>query len=815
MPPPMTDYASWPSLDLANPPSLSVLPTPPPSPSAPHADWTAYPVLDEPQDQATLYVLASSEKMVDENGKDAGRHQHLMAARANAAAAALNGMPYGPEPPSPLLPALYTRTHPRRQSYRVSVDSAADQSVSTGSPYFDYSPTFSPRQSGLAPRPPSFPYNYDKSAVATATAAAATAAGAGGDATTYGRRPSRPGADGKTGARPMSWRKSDGSGVTREKSKSFSARARAFSVKFEDEVRGLASPAPVPDPDPDPLPPREKNAVRREPAPSVGGAGLSTTAGAAAAKEARKERGGVPTRHGSGSVPRSATVAVAVAPSPRRAFSSGPHDPSRPAGALARNSTSASARGPSYHRMSRSMSVATTTTTTTTTTTSPMAPREWAPDRSPLQKLELTLQGISKGEKRALVEEAELLAREASVARASRLLSAGIAEQLLGGGGGGGPGGRASRSSASSARPNHATAHQDEERMFIDPEAIGLGLGLGRSLSDAQKQKLLLRSATVQSRRRARHAAAAAAPAAENSEEDDGGLPSGADDDHAPRRTRSGRAGPTADPHQVPRRVHSQREARPRAMSDAALSPAPVASAPGRGSARRRVTADEAEDEDDQHPTVLLPFQRQRSTPPHGLSRPATRRARSSGHEPRSQSIRHAPEEEDEAEDEEDYDDDYSDDGPAPRSNRRHPPRRGKTFAALTGERAPQNRYMLNSPRRRPHHDEDDDEEDDDDDYDEDGSARSSHGTAASSAAAAPAAGTRHAVVGLGVLGAAPPNDADADADGDREGGGAGDGYGDGYGDGDGVSSPSRSRRLASLLLLRRPRRWWARKRYI
>ncbi len=38
--------------------------------------------------------------------------------------------------------------------------------------------------------------------------------------------------------------------------------------------------------------------------------------------------------------------------------------------------------------------------------------REWAPDRSPLQRLELTLDSITKEEKRARVEEAELLSRE-------------------------------------------------------------------------------------------------------------------------------------------------------------------------------------------------------------------------------------------------------------------------------------------------------------------------------------------------------------------------------------------------------------------
>ncbi|KAI9730957.1 MAG: hypothetical protein M1818_008032 [Claussenomyces sp. TS43310] len=43
--------------------------------------------------------------------------------------------------------------------------------------------------------------------------------------------------------------------------------------------------------------------------------------------------------------------------------------------------------------------------------------REWAPDRSPLQKLELTLDSITKEEKRARVQEAEQLAREKQAGR--------------------------------------------------------------------------------------------------------------------------------------------------------------------------------------------------------------------------------------------------------------------------------------------------------------------------------------------------------------------------------------------------------------
>ncbi|KAI1618220.1 hypothetical protein EDD36DRAFT_402152 [Exophiala viscosa] len=43
--------------------------------------------------------------------------------------------------------------------------------------------------------------------------------------------------------------------------------------------------------------------------------------------------------------------------------------------------------------------------------------RDWAPDRSPLQKLEVTLNDISKEEKRARVQEAEMLLRERNAAR--------------------------------------------------------------------------------------------------------------------------------------------------------------------------------------------------------------------------------------------------------------------------------------------------------------------------------------------------------------------------------------------------------------
>ena len=46
--------------------------------------------------------------------------------------------------------------------------------------------------------------------------------------------------------------------------------------------------------------------------------------------------------------------------------------------------------------------------------------RDWAPDRSPLQKLEVTLNDISKEEKRARVEEAEMILRESKAGRGGR-----------------------------------------------------------------------------------------------------------------------------------------------------------------------------------------------------------------------------------------------------------------------------------------------------------------------------------------------------------------------------------------------------------
>ncbi|KAI9802224.1 MAG: hypothetical protein M1825_002945 [Sarcosagium campestre] len=99
--------------------------------------------------------------------------------------------------------------------------------------------------------------------------------------------------------------------------------------------------------------------------------------------------------------------------------------------------------------------------------------REWAPDRSPLQKLELTLHDITKEEKRAQVEEAELLAREAKAGRSGR---------------------RARRTDIQAAPSQPARVPPPAEDVDHLAEA-----GLVRALSNKHKDRLQ-RSATVDSR---------------------------------------------------------------------------------------------------------------------------------------------------------------------------------------------------------------------------------------------------------------------------------------------------------------------------
>jgi hypothetical protein len=104
---------------------------------------------------------------------------------------------------------------------------------------------------------------------------------------------------------------------------------------------------------------------------------------------------------------------------------------------------------------------------------SPEQRREWAPDRSPLQKLELTLQDISNEEHRAQTEEAELLARDARAGRGSQSR-------------------RTGRSVPSEALAPSKSVNKDNNHLA---EA-----GLVRNLSIRHKDRLQ-RSATVESRK--------------------------------------------------------------------------------------------------------------------------------------------------------------------------------------------------------------------------------------------------------------------------------------------------------------------------
>ena len=102
--------------------------------------------------------------------------------------------------------------------------------------------------------------------------------------------------------------------------------------------------------------------------------------------------------------------------------------------------------------------------------------REWAPDRSPLQKLEVTLGDISKEEKRARVEEAEMLLRESKAGGAAR---------------------RASKEAA----PAHKMRHVEHLPSKHEREPTNIeDAGIVRNLSSKQRDRLQ-HSAQVDSRR--------------------------------------------------------------------------------------------------------------------------------------------------------------------------------------------------------------------------------------------------------------------------------------------------------------------------
>ncbi|EXJ88417.1 hypothetical protein A1O1_05347 [Capronia coronata CBS 617.96] len=103
--------------------------------------------------------------------------------------------------------------------------------------------------------------------------------------------------------------------------------------------------------------------------------------------------------------------------------------------------------------------------------------RDWAPDRSPLQKLEVTLNDISKEEKRARVQEAEMLLRERAAKAAHGL-------------------GRSPQEGASSNRRSISKRQHPTESGGGTLEDAGLV----RNLSNTHRQRLQ-QSTTIDSRR--------------------------------------------------------------------------------------------------------------------------------------------------------------------------------------------------------------------------------------------------------------------------------------------------------------------------
>lgn len=100
--------------------------------------------------------------------------------------------------------------------------------------------------------------------------------------------------------------------------------------------------------------------------------------------------------------------------------------------------------------------------------------RDWAPDRSPLQKLEVTLNDISKEEKRARVQEAEMLLRERNANR-GRPPSATVSSF-------------ADADAATSAPARKASGQQVHQTDSVPPSTQDHALV--RSLSTTQRQRL-------------------------------------------------------------------------------------------------------------------------------------------------------------------------------------------------------------------------------------------------------------------------------------------------------------------------------------
>lgn len=270
-----------------------------------------------------------------------------------------------------LLPSSKNADNQQQQPLRISLDSAAGQSASTLSPFHTpTSPTFLP-ESGLAPRPPSIPYKSPNRR-------------SGVIGTSSGRR-----SDGETKDRPTTSVGTSAAGdlpiiTPHEHPKSFSARAKAFSVKFEDEVLGVGFVTST---------------------HSIHGSEIPR--GNSLRKSGEK------------------IISPVLSPPQGESLPQGSERSERPTalsqkrvGSLQEQASHAQSQRYSY---SRSVSAP----------INRVLRREWAPDRSPLQKLELTLRDITKEEKRAQLEEAELLAREANSGRTDNQINTGTGSTPL------------------------------------------------------------------------------------------------------------------------------------------------------------------------------------------------------------------------------------------------------------------------------------------------------------------------------------------------------------------------------------------------
>jgi hypothetical protein len=238
---------------------------------------------------------------------------------------------------------------------RVSFQSLDEQSVSTSSPFHSPISPNFPPQNGLTPRPPSFSYKSKQAA--------------GGGFNPNGRPHS--GEKGHLRSHLALYPPEDGdaTATVRESHKSFSARTQSNRVGFgtggldgnDDEiVKGHQDSA------------ARGRAQRHSSVRSR----LSEESGQAPAASSLR-------RHNTYAQPQM---------DPNHAPARSP--PLAPGRVAANRSVSSGSASMPYRR-------------------------EWAPDRSPLQKLELTLQDITKEEKRAQLEEAEMLAREARAGHAN------------------------------------------------------------------------------------------------------------------------------------------------------------------------------------------------------------------------------------------------------------------------------------------------------------------------------------------------------------------------------------------------------------